>query len=57
MIASKYTLNDGRQGPIQRNAVTLSSEEVTIKANGNNDWRTVFTQNPKVRILHNLYIS
>ena len=48
MIASKYSLKDARQGPIEYNAVTLSSYEVSINISDNNDWTTYFPKNPKV---------
>ena len=48
MIASKYSLNDDGQGPIEYNAVTLSSYEVSINISDNNDWKTYFPKNPKV---------
>ena len=39
MIASKYT---GTQEPIEYNGVTLSSNEVALKAYENNEWRVIF---------------
>ena len=48
MIASKFSIKDVVQGPIEYNAVTLSSDEVTIKAIDNSDWKAVFTKDPKV---------
>ena len=39
MIASKYT---GTQEPIEYNCVTLSSDEVAIRASENNEWRVIF---------------
>ena len=51
MIASKYMIKDVGQGPIEYNAVTLSSDEVTIKITDNSDWKTDCTKNPKVSSL------
>ena len=40
MIASKHILRDKLREPIIKyNAVTLSSDKVTIKAVENNDWK------------------
>ena len=47
MIASKYT---GTQEPIEYNGVTLSSNEVTIRASENNEWRVIF-QKTKVNFI------
>ena len=39
MISSKYVLKDKQQEPIEYNAVTLSSDVVTIKVVDNKDWK------------------
>ena len=61
MIASKYSLKDDGQGPIEYNAVTLSSYEVSINISDNNDWTTYFPKNPKVscvaKILESTYVA
>ena len=50
MITSKYVVKDGGQGPTEYNAMTLSSDEVSIKAISNSDWEIFFTKNPKVSL-------
>ena len=47
MIASKYP---GIQEPIEYNGVTLSSNEVTIRASENNEWKVTF-QKMKVNFI------
>ena len=39
MIASQHGLRNRQCEPIEYNAVTLSSDKVTIKAIENNDWK------------------
>ena len=39
MIASKYVSKDKQQEPIEYNAVTLSSDVVSMKVVDNNDWK------------------
>ena len=45
MIASNYSLKDE---PVEYNAVTLSSCEVSINISDNDDWTTAFPKIPKV---------
>ena len=47
MISSKYVLKD-KQEPIDYNAVTLSSDEVSIKVVNSKDWKIDLSKIPRV---------
>ena len=47
MISSKYVPKD-EQEPIEYNAVTLSSDEVSIKVVNSQDWKIALPKIPRV---------
>ena len=55
MIASKYSLKDYVHGPIEYSAVTLSSNEVSIRASENNEWKVFFLT--KAAVNFNFHVS